>query len=119
MDIIFTLLEFAVKVFLWYLFFNFVFGLIFGSNKVRQAEQAAALTKKLDEIVHRVNIEQHGTVYYWFDADDDEFLGQGTNTDEIIAHVKSRFPTHLFFLPTQELVNAPEWTPKPYSLPKA
>jgi hypothetical protein len=116
MDTIFDFLGFLLQAFLWYLLFNFIFNFAFSRKEKNIDAEVSELTKKLEEIVHMVSIEQHGTVYYWFDADDGEFLGQGTCTEEVIAHVKSRFPTHLFFLPTQELVNAPDWKPKPFTL---
>jgi hypothetical protein len=35
---------------------------------------------------------------YWFDEEDNRFLGQGKTAEEIINHVKSRFPDHIFLI---------------------
>jgi hypothetical protein len=56
------------------------------------------LVKRLDEIVHRVEVEQQGEVYYWFDQDNHKFLGQGKSDQEIIDVLKKRFPDHIFYL---------------------
>jgi len=55
------------------------------------------LIKRLDEIVHRVEIEQQGDIYYWYDRDNRKFLAQGRTTEEILAVIKARFPDHIFY----------------------
>jgi hypothetical protein len=55
------------------------------------------LIKRLDEIVHRVEVEQQGNVYYWYDRDNRKFLAQGQTTEEIIDTLKKRFPQHIFY----------------------
>jgi len=55
------------------------------------------LVKRLDEIVHRVKVEKHNDVYYWFDQDNNKFLGQGKSDEEIITVLKSRYPDHIFY----------------------
>jgi hypothetical protein len=61
-------------------------------------ELADKLRKRLDEIVHRVEVEQEGDVYYWYDQDNRKFLAQGRTTEEIVGILKSRFPEHIFYL---------------------
>ena len=56
------------------------------------------LIKRLNEIVHRVEVEYRGDVYYWYDRDNRTFLAQGSNTNEIIDTLKKRFPEHIFYL---------------------
>jgi len=56
------------------------------------------LIKRLDEIVHRVEVEQQGDVYYWYDQDNRKFLAQGRTTEEIVDILKKRFPSHIFYL---------------------
>lgn len=56
------------------------------------------IRKRLDEIVHRVEVEQQGDTYYWYDQDDRRFLAQGRTTEEIIDILKKRFPDHIFYL---------------------
>ena len=78
----------------------------------QKREELDAVMEKLKEIVHVVNVEKHGDYYYWFDADNDEFLAQGMTTDETIAHLKSRFPKHIFFVQSKEQsykISGPNW----------
>jgi hypothetical protein len=53
----------------------------------------------LNSIIHEVKVETHDTVEYWFDNGDDTFLAQGKTLEEIINHLKARFPDHVFILP--------------------
>lgn len=62
----------------------------------------------LNKIIHEVSVEKHGEMEYWFDKETDQFLGQGKTVEEITAHVKSRFPDHIFVLPKGVLC-APKW----------
>lgn len=63
----------------------------------------------LNKIIHEVAVEKHGEMEYWFDKDTDQFLGQGKTVAEITAHVKSRFPDHIFVLPLKGVLCAPKW----------
>jgi hypothetical protein len=56
------------------------------------------LIKRLDDIVHRVEVVEHGAMYYWYDRDNSTFLAQGKTIEEIIAHIKARLPDHIFYL---------------------
>jgi hypothetical protein len=79
------------------------------SNK----ELADKLARHLDTIIHRVRVEKDRNVYYWYDTDNNKFLAQGASDEELINNLKSRFPTHMFFLPTNHLVSAKtDWQPK-------
>ena len=55
------------------------------------------LIKRLDEIVHRVEVEKQGDTYYWYDQDNRKFLAQGQSDQENIAILKKRFPDHIFY----------------------
>ena len=55
------------------------------------------LIKRLDEIVHRVRVEKDKDTYYWYDMDNNKFLGQGRTTEEIVDILKKRFPAHIFY----------------------
>lgn len=74
-------------------------------------EQLDEALRQINELIHVVEIEEINGVHYWYDAVDREFLGQGSNTDAVIEVVKSRFPKHVFILPTMEVVSAPTWRP--------
>lgn len=67
------------------------------------------VVEKLNKIIHEVSVEKHGEVEYWFDKETDEFLGQGKTLDELVVHVKSRFPDHIFVLPPKGVLCAPKW----------
>jgi hypothetical protein len=64
---------------------------------------------QLDELIHNVEIETVGEVEYWYDADTKEFLGQGKTLEDVVDHLKSRFPDHIFILKDKGILNAPEW----------
>lgn len=71
------------------------------------------IRRRLNDIIHRVRVEKQANTYYWYDMDDHEFLGQGSTDEEIISSLKSRFPDHMFFLPTNHIVCAKtDWKPK-------
>ena len=110
---------FCLEVFFWVfvirLAISFVLGVWEGTNNVRELERRA-LYQKFDEIVHRVEVEKHGDIIYWFDEDDREFLGQGLTEQECIEHVKKRFPTHMFFFPDNRVIRAPNWTFESYQV---
>jgi len=73
------------------------------------------LINKIDEIVHRVEVVEDKSMYYWYDQDDKEFLAQGRTTEEIIDNIKSRFPDHIFYLEdSNSLICAKHgWKPQP------
>ena len=71
------------------------------------------IRKRLDEIVHRVEIEQQGDIYYWYDQDNRKFLAQGKSSEEIIDVLKKRFPNHIFYLESSNhmLCAKHDWEP--------
>jgi carbohydrate-binding DOMON domain-containing protein len=76
------------------------------------------IRKRIDEIVHRVEVEQQGDVYYWYDRDNRKFLAQGQTTEEIIDVIKNRFPEHIFYFEeSNHLISAKHnWEPVPARL---
>mgnify|MGYP003347122532 CR=1 FL=1 len=106
-DLIITVIQF---VFFYYMTKIFVKGMLILMEGKRQAKLAEMA--ELEEISHRVLVEKHGDIYYWFDQDDGEFLGQGKDTQSIIETIKSRFPKHIFFVQSENSVysiHAPSW----------
>jgi hypothetical protein len=76
-------------------------------------ELVKQLHKHIDSIVHRVRVEKDKNTYYWYDMDDNKFLGQGSTEEELINNLKTRYPNHMFFLPTNHLICAKtNWQPK-------
>lgn len=113
-DFIITLIQFIC---LYYITKIFVKGMLILMEGKRQAKIAER--EMFDEIIHRVMIEKIGDVYYWYDQDDGEFLGQGKDTDSIISVIKSRFPNHIFFIQNDKdvfKIHAPTWTVEPFNL---
>lgn len=98
-----SLITFAVIFFVSYFVLQLLIG-FWTARKEARNELTERMYKKLDEIIHRVKVEEHHGHVYWFDQDNDRFLGQGATQDEVIAVVKKRFPQHIFFLSKNEVV---------------
>jgi hypothetical protein len=111
-----TMFESIGLLLLWiactYFFTQIVLG-VMDAFKTVHSEVKDDLSKRLNEIIHRVKSEQVGEVIYWYDLDDGEFLAQGRTQEEIISVIKNRYPDHMFFLDSNELISQPTWTPKP------
>jgi len=93
----------------WTAFYYFIFKVAqnIASSMVENKEQRYAAVKQyLDRIIHRVEVDVINGVIYWFDRDNNVFLGQGQTVEDIIEVVKQRFPDHIFLLPTEEVVTA-------------
>ena len=115
MEFITEFFWFCVEAVFWYWAISLLVALIFKRTELKLEEKNEMLAK-INSLVHRVRVERHGDTYYWFDDDSDDFLGQGKTSDEVIEHIRSRFPTHLFFLPSYKKVHAPNWTIESYEL---
>lgn len=115
MDSIFWLLWFACTYFLATILCGIVDGIRSTTDNLEEQ-----LKKRIDEIIHRVVIEENNNMYYWFDLDDNEFLAQGKTTDEIIDTLKKRYPDHIFYLQESEhlLCAKHDWKPVPVNKSK-
>lgn len=78
-------------------------------NAMALKEVQVKVKEHLDKIIHEVKVEKHQDTEYWFDKETDQFLGQGKTIEEITAHIKSRFPNHIFVLPPKGVLCAPKW----------
>jgi len=110
-DFITEFVLFCMQIMFWTLVANILLSLLLKS-KMREQEEREQLIKRVDEIVHQVEVETHNNVHYWFDSDDGEFLAQGVSIEDAVAHLKQRFPTHIFFLRQKDTiykVSAPDW----------
>lgn len=72
-------------------------GVIDGFQIVTLNEKIKQLNH-ISDLIHQVKVEKHSSVEYWFDEEDNRFLGQGKTAEDIIDHVKSRFPNHIFLI---------------------
>lgn len=116
-----TLMDFALfvlNILLWYLVINAAANLILAYFDYRKIKSKFEIERKelkehIKKIVHNVNQERHGEVYYWFDADSDQFLAQGSTDEEIRQHLLSRFKGHVFILDNDRVLAGPalELTP--------
>lgn len=93
MDITSIIIWFVVG----WLLMQVILGVTDAMQIVKLKEQVEVL-KHINGLIHQVKIEKIGETEYWFDEDDGEFLGQGKTIDEVISHVKSRFPDHIFLI---------------------
>lgn len=72
-------------------------GIMDAVHMVKLGDRLQVL-KRLNDIIHQVKIEERNGLEYWYDKDNDTFLGQGKTIDEVIAVLKARFPDHVFLL---------------------
>ena len=82
---------------------------LFVAYKNTDSEIRNNIIKRLNEIVHRVEIEQQNDMYYWYDLDNKEFLAQGRNTEEIVVVLKQRFVDHIFVLNDEHIMVGPNF----------
>jgi hypothetical protein len=96
---------------------NIILGVMDVFREV-DTELTDKIRQRLDEIVHRVEVEQQGDVYYWYDQDNRKFLAQGRTTEELVAVIKNRFPQHIFYFEqSNHLICAKHnWEPQPARL---
>lgn len=103
--------------FIEFVFWIFVISLVKGLLEAREREldkEVDELKDKLVKMIHFIKQERHGELLYWFDAQSDEFLGQGASVEEIAEAVKKRFPTHIFVTEdTLQYMRGPEWKLRP------
>jgi hypothetical protein len=82
-----TLLE----AFFWFLLFWFAFQIL-GSMAHRRiqtrVEELNDEIKAIENVYKRVKIEQYNDTFYLFNADTDEFIGQGRTMQEIAERVR-------------------------------
>lgn len=68
----------------------------------------------LNRIIHKVLIEKHHGLEYWFDADNNMFLAQGKTFEEVTSILKSRFPDHVFLFDTGGISEKTNWKLIPF-----
>jgi len=115
MELVTEFADFCLQLAFWYIVSAIVLGFIEGYLRARTEDiqtETREILKELNEIIHRVRVEEHGNMFYWFDEDSNTFLAQGKNLEEATAQLRGRFPKHIFFVTAKEKiykVSAPNW----------
>lgn len=113
MELVSEFLSFFIEFVFWMFIISLVRAAII-KHQEAEAQEVDELKEKLVKMIHFVKQEKHGDVLYWFDLDDDSFLGQGVSVEELTEHVKKRFPTHVFITgDADKFLRAPDWQLKP------
>ena len=115
-DTFFEFLAFLVQTVFWWFIFQTVLAVLLRMRENKE-QRFKTMIEKLDEVTHRVLVEKHGDMYYWFDADDNEFLAQGKSLEDTIEILNKRIPTHMFFVTTGDKkykIASPSWNLEPY-----
>jgi hypothetical protein len=105
--------SFALNMLFWYIVSSVVLHLLLRRTE-RRAEELSDILHRVNEVVHRVRVEEHYNNFYWYDADSDKFLAQGATPAELIDRLKVRFPQHIFLLESNDTdtvlkLSAPNW----------
>ena len=98
MEIILEFVSFCIQIIFWTLVVNGIINLIDHYLDRPTNEDFQRLKQQIAKMIHFVREERHGEINYWFDEQTDEFLAQGTSTEQIIAQARARFPTHVFII---------------------
>lgn len=120
MEFLSEFISFLVQCLFWYFIASLLIG-YFQRNINAKEEELSAMREKLNDIIHRVKVEKHNDMYYWFDADDDEFLGQGKTIEEAVEQLRKRFPGHIFFVSDKDQsykISGPDWKLQPFNVAK-
>lgn len=57
--------------------------------------------------LHRVRSEQIEGIFYWYDADTDQFITQGKTDDEIRSGLQQRWQEHIFVIGEHHMIMGP------------
>jgi hypothetical protein len=72
-------------------------------------EHGESIREHLNSIIHPVKSETHDGVMYWYDADDNTFLVQGRNDEELASALKARWIDHIFILGDRYVMSGPDF----------
>lgn len=113
-DFIIEFILFALQLWFWYTIANLFFSFLLYRAEKEAKQDIEKILHRVNEVVHRVRVEEHHNTYYWYDADSDKFLAQGATPAELIDRLKIRFPEHIFLLESKEndtvlKISAPNW----------
>jgi len=83
--------NFVVEVFFWMALFWFafqIFGGMFNRRVENKIERLTAEIAEIGKVYKRVKIEEYHDTFYLFNADTDEFIGQGRTMKEIADKIR-------------------------------
>jgi predicted Zn-dependent protease len=104
------LLEFIFNFGLCYLLAKIAWNFFSISQEVK-AQARNEFKQYLNNVVHAVKEEQHGSQIYWFDSDKDTFIAQGKTQKEIVEVLKKNYTNHVFILDNDVIICGPDWIP--------
>ena len=110
-NLIVEFILFALQLLFWWTVSSILVNFLLRQSSTRNKE-IENIIARVNEIVHRVRVEEHYNNYYWYDADSDDFLAQGSSPAELVDRLKSRFPNHIFLLEEKDSMlklSAPDW----------
>jgi hypothetical protein len=84
-------LNMLIEAFFWMIVFWFacqILGGMFNRHVENKIEQLNAEIQDIQKVYKRVKIEEHYDTFYLFNADTDEFIGQGRSMQEIADKVR-------------------------------
>jgi hypothetical protein len=117
MDLVLEFFSFCLQFIFWFWIFSLFFRLILRIEE-RKLETNLIVLQKLEKLIHQVTVEKYGDEYYWFDADNHEFLVQGKDVEEALDKLKKRYPNHVFFVTDDayqyRVGAATKWKLEPY-----
>lgn len=108
MELIVEFIEFVLMAAFWYFVVQVLSNFILSRHQERH-EQVREIVEEMAKLVHNVHEETHGDIKYWYDKEDDQFLAQGRDYNEIVNVLKKRFPDHLFLLNETQLLAGPDF----------
>jgi len=80
---------------------------MFGFNRNVPSDQE--LREHFAQRIHRVQSEQIGDSFYWYDADSSQFVAQGKTDDEIRQCLKQNWSDHIFVISEQHMIMGPDF----------
>lgn len=111
-DFIVEFILFGLQLLFWYTIGNIFLSFLFRRSDQETKLKIEKMLERVNEVVHRVRVEEHHDTYYWYDADSENFLAQGATVTELVDRLKSRFPEHIFLLEENDSMlklSAPNW----------
>jgi hypothetical protein len=108
MDFVIEFIEFMLMGAFWYWVIQLVSQFLLSRHNEKRV-QVKEIVKEMSNLVHNIHEETHNDIKYWYDREDNLFLAQGRDYNEIVNVLKKRFPNHLFLLNENQLLAGPDF----------